>query len=265
MFDQVANTYDQTFTDTNIGRLLRNVVWRYIDKIIPFNNPLNILELNCGTGEDAIYFGSKGHQVLATDISEKMMDVARKKVVENGLENKVNIKKCDAREILDCELKPGYDLIFSNFGGLNCLPKEVLLQLSNDLHHLLKPNGRFIAVVMPRFCVWESLYFALKGRKKEIFRRNTNESILANVDGVSVETWYYSPNDFIEIFSNNFKKIKTKPVGFAIPPSYLEPFFVNKQCLLNFLNSCENLLGSIPVLSGCSDHFLIDLEKYSTK
>lgn len=265
MFDEVAHTYDQTFTDSNIGRLLRNIVWRYLDKVIPNNNSLNILELNCGTGEDAIYLGSKGHQVLATDISEQMAEVAQKKVVENGLENKVDVKKCDAREILESELKSGYDLVFSNFGGMNCLPKEDLLRLSNDLHHLLKPDGRFIAVVMPRFCIWESLYFALKGRKKKIFRRNTNESILANVDGTSVETWYYSPNDFIEIFSNSFKKIKTKPVGMAIPPSYLEPFFDNKQGMLNFLNSCENLLGSIPLLSRYSDHFLIDLVKSSTK
>jgi SAM-dependent methyltransferase len=261
VFDEVAKTYDQTFTDTKIGRLLRNIVWEYLDKVLPDSGSLNILELNCGTCEDAIYLASKGHKVLATDISEQMIDVARKKVEENRLGNNVEVRICDARKLSDCGLQQGYDLVFSNFGGLNCLNREELKQLSSDLDHLIKPQGRFIAVIMPRFCVIESLYFLLKGKRSEIFRRNTNNSILANVDGMDVETWYYSPRKFVDIFSNHLKMVNSKPIGITIPPSYLEPLFDNKQGFLNFLSSCENILNNVSMLAACSDHFLIDLLK----
>ena len=48
-----------------------NIVWDYLEKTFLDNNKLNILELNCGTGEDALWFAKQGHKVLATDLSEK--------------------------------------------------------------------------------------------------------------------------------------------------------------------------------------------------
>ena len=69
LFDALAATYDKDFTFTVVGKAQRQQVYDHIDAIISVPKALDILELNCGTGEDALYFASKGHQITATDIS----------------------------------------------------------------------------------------------------------------------------------------------------------------------------------------------------
>ncbi|NNJ54292.1 MAG: class I SAM-dependent methyltransferase, partial [Ignavibacteriaceae bacterium] len=68
-FDSVAENYDATFTQTKIGKAQREIVWGYLESVLIDKDNLKILELNCGTGEDAVWFSKKGHTVLATDVS----------------------------------------------------------------------------------------------------------------------------------------------------------------------------------------------------
>ncbi len=81
-FDKIALTYDELFTNTAIGKLQRNIVRKYLDETLPTNQRISILELNCGTGEDAVYFAKKGFDVLATDVSDDML-----KLTNNEREN----------------------------------------------------------------------------------------------------------------------------------------------------------------------------------
>jgi ubiquinone/menaquinone biosynthesis C-methylase UbiE len=92
-FDQSAAAYDADFSFSMIGRAQRDIVHEYLENNLNFGKVLRILELNCGTGEDALFFAKKGADVLATDISEKMLETAKEKVKSAGLENKICINK----------------------------------------------------------------------------------------------------------------------------------------------------------------------------
>jgi len=259
MFDHVATTYDQSFTHSQIGKLQRASVMEYIDGILPTDKSLRILELNCGTGEDAIHFANKGHHVTATDLSEDMVMVANQKVAENGLGNLVEIFAMDMRNISKVNLKGGFDLVFSNFGGLNCLNVQELKNLSNDLSPLMNSGGRLVAVVMPKSCLWENFYFTAKLEWGKVFRRNTNKMLPVNVGTHDIPTWYFSPSGIEHILGANFEKIAQKPIGFTVPPSYMEPFFAKRKKTLKMLGNMEHSLNRIPGLASFSDHFLIDL------
>src|SRR5688500_10106525 len=89
-FDHIASTYDSIFTRSAIGQLQRKRVWRYIDKIIPDLNGFEMLELNCGTGEDAMMFGERGFNIVATDISQEMLKVTQKKAEQFSLQSKIS-------------------------------------------------------------------------------------------------------------------------------------------------------------------------------
>jgi len=54
--DHVATQYDADFTHSQIGRLQRASVWHYLEKRFAKQKNLSILELNCGTGEDALHY-----------------------------------------------------------------------------------------------------------------------------------------------------------------------------------------------------------------
>ncbi|BAO75187.1 class I SAM-dependent methyltransferase [Winogradskyella sp. PG-2] len=255
-FDKASVNYDNTFTFSNIGKAQRKMVYRDLNPILKQDKKLSILELNCGTGEDAIHFAQLQHNVFATDISEGMISVAKNKLYPKNLKFSI----LDITTISETTFNEKFDFIFSNFGGLNCLSTTQLETFFKTSAQLLNPNGKMAIVIMPKKCLWERLYFSLKGDFKNAKRRQTNKSIIANVEGFTVKTWYYNPEE-IKNLTNTFYNIKKiKPIGLTIPPSYLENSFLSKRPFLSVFKQIDALItGSF--WAKYADHFLIELQK----
>jgi ubiquinone/menaquinone biosynthesis C-methylase UbiE len=259
-FDSVAIDYDAKFTQTKIGGVQRKIVWTYLNKILEGKSNLKILELNCGTGEDAVWLAKKGHNVLATDISEEMLHITEQKALHNQLSDRIETRKIDLTKIEKSDLNENFDLIFSNFGGINCIPYESLYDLPNTLIKLIKPSGRLIMVIMPTFCLWEIFYFALKLNFKKAFRRSSTKGVRTKINEMVLLANYYTPVTIKRIFRKKFISIAVKPVGFFIPPSYLEKFFSSKDKAFKLLCRLESSISNSSILANYSDHFLIDFE-----
>ena len=118
-FGKQAPQFDLLYNDNTIIQYKRK---RVRDHVEQFLHPRSsILELNAGTGEDAVYFAGKGHFVHATDISSEMQELLIKKVREKQLAHAVSSELCSFTGLEDLQKQGPYDLIFSNFGGLNCI------------------------------------------------------------------------------------------------------------------------------------------------
>jgi len=263
-FDILAKSYDQDFTHTAIGKLQRERVWSILTPLLGrLGNSLNILEINCGTGEDALRLASLGHQVWATDASVVMIKKAKQKagVMYNG-KLSVNFMQCSFKDIATHFNHLSFDIVLSNFGGLNCISSKELEELNNSFATITHAESRLVFVVMSRYCVWETLFFALKGNLKKAFRRQ-KKSVVFSKGESDMNIYYYRPKDFRNIFSSSFKQENVLPVGFAIPPSYLESFFSKRSGWLKWLQAWDNGWANKPFLSGLSDHFCITLKKIS--
>lgn len=253
-FDKAALKYDETFTNTQIGKMQRYLVYHQFKKhLIGIQN---ILEINCGTGEDAIWLAQQKFSITATDISEKMIAVAKSK---SNYDN-ITFKVADNKTIQQTFKDQQFDLIFSNFGGLNCLSPEEINIFFKNVTSVLSEKGKMILVIMPKNTLWEQFYFLMKLQFSSIFRRK-KEKVIANVDGEKVTTYYYNPKEIVNLSKQYFSIIDTKPIGFLVPPSYLEPFFKNKLWLLKFLNTMEKRLKNWGFLSKYADHYIITLQK----
>ncbi len=259
-FDKIAPAYDELFTNTAIGKMQRNIICKYLDESLSTNQQLNILELNCGTGEDAVYFAKKGFSVVATDVSDEMLKITEDKINNFSLSNYITINKIDLTNPSDFNFGQKFDLVFSNFGGLNCVDKKSLNNLRTVISKLLNEKGRIIFVIMPKFSLWESFYFLMKIKIDKVFRRASTKPLNVNLNGGNVQTFYYSPKEIANIFSNKFKVMNIKPVGFFIPPSFLNNFFLKKKKTLRMLDTFEKPVSKISFLAKFSDHFLIDME-----
>jgi ubiquinone/menaquinone biosynthesis C-methylase UbiE len=259
-FDHIATTYDSVFTRTAIGQLQRKHVWKYLENIIPQLDGLEMLELNCGTGEDAIMFSDKGFNIIATDVSTEMLKVTQQKAEKYSMHNRISSQYLDLESISEMLFDKKFDLIFSNFGGLNCISPDSLQKLLDKIPSMLNPNGRFIAVIMPKFCLWESMYYIYKCQFKNVFRRWTSKEVIANLHGTVLKTWFYSPSQVREWSSEYFEVVKTQPVGIALPPSYLDSYFVRKKKFLIGLHKLEKKINRHSLYSGMADHYIIDLQ-----
>jgi ubiquinone/menaquinone biosynthesis C-methylase UbiE len=263
-FDHIASSYDSSFTRSPIGQLQRRQVWNYLEKTMTELKGLDILELNCGTGEDAVLFSEKGFNIVATDVSEEMLKVTQEKVQQYSMQHKISSQYLDLDSFDDSLFEKKFDLVFSNFGGLNCINPASFQKLLDKLPAILSPEGRFIAVIMPKFCIWESIYFLLTFQFKKIFRRWTKKSVEAELQGAQVKTWYFRPSQ-VKSWATKFSIVTKKPIGLALPPSYLQRFFSKHKRFLRILNSLEKKLNTWSALAGMADHYLIDLKLKSTK
>lgn len=257
-FDSIASNYDDAFTNTAIGQLQRARVWHFVDKLLNNHNIRKVLELNCGTGEDALRLSQKVDKVHATDISGQMIAEAQQKAVHTSPTLSFQQLSIDDLDSLD----GAYDLIFSNFGGFNCLSPDQIKKLSFEAQRLLRPGGRMVAVIMARFCWWEFWYFLLKRQGSNVFRRRHKHAIPAALDANnSIDTYYYNPREFYSLMAQHFKLERCDSVGYFLPPSYLEPFFVKRPRLLRFLNKLEYLVPKGSFFSAASDHYILQLQK----
>lgn len=100
-FDAATNNYDDAFTDTRLALWLRAMVQEYLRDA--FQQGDHVLELGCGTGEDAIWLAEQGIRVTATDASSVMLAVAQEKSRESRATHLVEFVQLDMRNLHLCD------------------------------------------------------------------------------------------------------------------------------------------------------------------
>jgi Methylase involved in ubiquinone/menaquinone biosynthesis len=193
-FDVLAGHYDTVFTESRTGRAQRMMSRKWLQPLL--TGTLQILEINCGTGEDAYWLASQGHVVTATDQSAPMIETAKSKA--SGAHP--SFYTCSFDTLIKTFPKQGFNLVFSNFAGLNCVSPADLFVLSSELHALLKPCGHLAAVIFGKRCLWELLYYLGKRNIREAFRRWTNKPVMAPLaNEVYQPVYYYSISRFAQL------------------------------------------------------------------
>lgn len=217
--------------------------------------PRKVFEINCGTGFDANEFTARGHKVTATDSSLEMIKQAKFNYPD------IDFFQTDMKDIAQSDAFRQSNVLFSNFGGLNCLDREELDSLINSLSKAQTTKDWLIWVLMPKFCLTESLYFLFKLNFKAMFRRNTNKAVAVNVEDRPVNTYYYAPSEIKRKLRKHYKIKQIKPVAVFLPPSYTEQFFRKHPRLLKLLSILERIFGRFSILSSLSDHYMIIAER----
>lgn len=259
-FDHIASAYDSLYTYSPIGLLQRKRVWMYIESVIPELQGFEMLELNCGSGEGTVLFGESELNIVATDITEETLKITQKNAEQFAIQNKVTSHLLDLDTFNETMFDKKFDLIFSNFGGINSIHPNSLKSLFKKLPNMLNPGGRFIGVVMPRFCAWETMFFLLRFQFRKAFRRFTSKNAPDDTPGTSGKIWYYHPSQIRAWSKENFRLVSLRPVGMALPPAYLERFFNVKKRWLLRLNRIEKRFAKTSLFSGVADNYIIDLK-----
>ena len=215
-----------------------------------------ILELNSGTGLDAVFFAQQGFRVHATDLSDGMISQLQQKVEHFKLQDRITVQQCSftrLEEIPDSH----YDYIFSNFGGLNCIPN--LKVVSSPIRRLLRPGGFVTVVIMPPVCPWE-LASIFRGHFKTAIRRLRRNGVLAHIEGVYFKTYYFMPRQLLKAFGNDFKKVGLQGLASFSPPPYMENFPKRYPKLYKLLRTLDERMAHVPPFNSWSDHFILTMQ-----
>lgn len=251
-FDNLAAGYDDGFTRTVLGERLRRAVWRRLDALFAPGD--RVLELACGTGEDALHLGGRGVRVLATDASPEMVRVAREKVGRAGLTETVEVRQLAVEE-LDGLDAPPFDGVLSDFGGLNCVAD--LPAAGRTLAARLRPGATAVLCVMGPLVPWEWAWFLGHGQPAKVFRRLTS----GGVEWRGLRVRYPSIRTLRRALAPALRMRRVAALGALLPPPYAESWAVRHPGLIDRFDRWERRLETVPLLPWLADHYLMELER----
>lgn len=155
MFNNISGTYDFLNHFLSLGI---DVIWRKkaIKELIA-TQPQKILDVATGTGDFAIEAARmlKPKEIIGVDISEGMLEVAKKKIKQKGLENVLSVQLGDSEGLLFADHT--FDAITVAFGVRNY---ENLEKGLSDMLRVLKPGGKVVILEFskPRVFPVKQLY-----------------------------------------------------------------------------------------------------------
>lgn len=250
-FDAIAPTYDATFTHRTLALWLREAV----QVRLPFVPGDHLLELGCGTGEDALWLVAQGMTVTATDISGEMLAAARRKADNIS---RIYFAQLDMNDPAGFETTV-FDGIFSNFGAVNCV--EDRRALANWLAARIKPGGIVALVVMNPLCPWEIVWHLAQGKPRVAFRRLQRGGEAHAGAGGIIRVWYPAPQTLIREFAPVFRHQRTVGIGALLPPSYLDHLVERHPRIFARVAALDRRWGGLLPCRWFNDHYLILLER----
>ena len=250
-FSAKALVYDDYGADHPVILWARAQVREHLMSLVPPG--AQVLELAAGTGPDAVFLAERGYRVHATDLAEGMVAETRRKITARGLADRMTAQQLSFTE-LDHVTGGPYDLVFSNFGGLNCLPD--LTQMTRGLPRVLKPGGFVTMVIMPPVCPWELLQ-ALRGDFKTAFRRLRPGGVMARVASAHFMTYYFRPGQVLRALGPGYRRVALRGLSMFSPPSYLERFSRSYPRLFRSLTAMDEHFAHLPVLNAMGDFFIL--------
>ena len=257
-FDEIAGAYDACFTDSPIGLAQRGSVWEDLDRT--FRAGQRILEINCGTGVDALHLARRGVEVVACDMSPGMIAVARQRFDLAATRVSVDFRVLATERLGELRNEGPFDGILSNFAGLNCV--QDLAPVARNLARLVKPRGKAILCFFGRFCLWETAWYLTRGNFRKATRRFGRRNVRGNLSSHSgVKVWYPPVRKVKSMFSPDFFLKNMKGVGIAVPPSYLGHLAARHPWLFRAATHLDPWLGRCPGLRATADHLLLTFER----
>ena len=247
-FDALAPSYDSLF-QTPTGRLARQ---RSLAPLLRnFKPGMRVLDIGCGTGEEALALARKGVEVVGMDPSEGSLAILRRKLqAEPSL--KVRPVKARARDLPRLAQEIGrLDGAYSSFGALNCEPS--LAPVRDCLAALLAPGAPFIASVINRFCLFE-LAVGMLTLHPRLAARRLNDGP-ARVAGRPVLTRYYTPDDFASQLAPAFSVRTFAALPFALPPQPLAAPLERSPAVIGALERIDDRLRTAGPWRSLGDHF----------
>ena len=252
-FSLTAERYDRFGEDhPNLTRM-RHKVYAHMLRCLPPG--ARILELNAGSGTDAVALARKGFHVHATDIAPGMLSRLRDKIDRHQLAHRVTVQECSFMALDQIRGGP-FDAVFSNLGGLNCTAD--LRAVTQSLPGLLRAGGVAIWVLMPPICLWE-LATALTGHWRFAFRRLARGGTRAHLEGKYFTVHYFTPRQVIASFGPRFSPLAVEGLSVFAPPAEVKdlpkrhPRFYSALCGLD-----DRLAHRVP-FSGWGDFFIVTM------
>lgn len=162
-YDKTAEDYDKQY-QTPYWKLYHEITWRNIKRFLPKRKDAIILDAGGGTGYWAIRLAKQGYKVVLTDISENMLRVAQRKIETDMLEDLIETKIVDIRD-MSCFPSNHFDMALAEGDPVSyCLDAERAVR---ELARVIKANAHVVVSVDGKYSMLFFMIPRMIGTNKE--------------------------------------------------------------------------------------------------
>lgn len=177
-----------------------------IEKLLNAQHVKTVLDMTCGTGSQVFYLDQHGYDVMGSDFSPALIDIARDKAKAQNQD--IRFVDGDMRDI-----KLGqFDAIITIFNAIGHLPKKDFEKALQNIHANLKPGGVYVfdifnmqaitgAVIADFSCDIESVVNGNKIRNVQHSEIDRERSFLISHDHYTVTKPGSEPEEYRNSFS----------------------------------------------------------------
>ncbi len=217
MFNSISGRYDflNHFLSLGIDKKWR----KKAIKILAATNPKTILDVATGTADFAIQALSiNPDKVVGVDISEGMLDVGRKKILERSLSDKIELKSGDSENLPFPD--NNFDAVTVGFGVRNF---ENLQKGLMEINRVMKPGAILVVLEFSRptrFPFKQGYNFYFKFVLPKIGRWVSRDKSAYTYLPESVEAFPDGDKFLAILHETGFKNTACKPLTFGVSSIY---------------------------------------------
>ena len=274
-FEKVKNYYKHfdeknRLRNDNSGKLEFLMTMRILEKNLAAlgdESEVSVLDLGGGAGVYSFPLAKKGYKITLADLSETLLEQARKQKEEDKVENLISFDQVNATD-LSCYKDNSFDVVLL-FGPLYHLTeKDEREKCVSEIRRVLKTGGKVFASFIPhlsgsialvqRFC-WSPDQVDIN-TLEECF----NSGKFKNLSSNGFQEGYYPASEEIEklFVANGFEKQLLRSIrGFGYEKEDVIYKFKNKNVFSKILELIDSTAGDKSIIEMCGHAMYIGVKK----
>lgn len=249
--------WDRLFVDQS-HQIEYHVTTHYLDKYLPSSGTSRVLDVGGGAGRYTISLAKKGYRMSLVDISGNALTLAREKVAEFNVGDKVEQIAQVSVTDLSLLLDNPFDAVIAIGGVLSHLitPHERKIALA-ELKRVAKPDAPIFLSVMSRFGEIGNRLIRNPEDVEHIDRFLEDGNHLRPETGVFTHTYFYTPDELTNLLLEAGLEIQEMVSVESISTPLKEHVNNLPEDLFQKWVSTFIKLSSEQSLLGISSHFMI--------
>lgn len=238
LFKTAAPLHGEGVDLSPVSRYHRDRVRSYLLKsVLPQSRQMSILNLGCGTGNDAMWLASLGHRVLAVDDCPEKLAEAKSRPLKEA--DQIQFAELDVNSCSADSFTSEFDLLLCGSEVVNRSAPEGLRRLAVAATSWVRPGGRALLVTTSR----------------------TPTRIPVN----DAPLWFHEPREIAQYFSPAFVAIRLRTLTVVMPEPHYSGNLNNRPGRLATLGAVDKLLAALPGIHHVARSIALDLGKRDAK